>query len=102
MKLIFDHIKFMEIFFRFAHAINIDFFSDLVEILNSLLNSKKLGYREELHCIQAVFAILKGQGEIMNIDPVRFYSHLYKNLLTIHAGKWFFFYKHLSSRVLGY
>lgn len=22
----------------------------------------------------------------MNIDPVRFYSHLYKNLLTIHAG----------------
>lgn len=102
MKLIFDHIKFMEIFFRFAHAINIDFFSDLVEILNSLLNSKKLGYREELHCIQAVFAILKGKGEIMNIDPVRFYSHLYKNLLTIHAGKWFFFYKHLSSRVLGY
>lgn len=76
----------LETLSRFAHAINIDFFSDLVEILNSLLNSKKLGYREELHCIQAVFAILKGQGEIMNIDPVRFYSHLYKNLLTIHAG----------------
>lgn len=76
----------LEILSRFAHAINIDFFADLVEILNSLLNSEKLGYREELHCIQAVFAILKGQGEIMNIDPVRFYSHLYKNLLTIHAG----------------
>lgn len=76
----------LETLAKFAHAINIDFFSDLIELLNDLLNSKKLGYREELHCIQTVFSILKGQGEIMNIDPVRFYSHLYKNLLTIHAG----------------
>lgn len=76
----------LETLSRFAHAINIDFFPDLIEILNSLLESKKLGYQEELHCIEVVFAILKGQGEIMNIDPVRFYSHLYKNLLTIHAG----------------
>lgn len=76
----------LETLSRFAHAINIEFFSDMVEILNNLLISKKLGYREELHCIQAGFAILKGQGEIMNIDPVRFYAHLYKNLLTIHAG----------------
>lgn len=76
----------LEILSRFAHAINIDFFSDIVEVLNSLLNSKRLGYRDELHCIQAVFAILKGHGEIMNIDPVRFYAHLYKSLLTIHAG----------------
>lgn len=76
----------LETLSKFAHAINLDFFSDLFEILNSLLNSRKLGYREELHCIQTVFIVLKGQGEIMNIDPVRFYSHFYKNLLTVHCG----------------
>jgi nucleolar complex protein 3 len=31
--------------------------------------------------------ILTGQGEVLNIDPARFYTHLYKNLLKVHAGK---------------
>lgn len=46
-----------------------------------------LGYREQLHCIQTVFTILSGQGEVLNIDPLRFYGHLYRNLLVCNAGK---------------
>lgn len=72
---------------KFAHAINVEFFSDLIEVMNSLLSMENLGYREQLHCIQTVFTILRGQGELLNIDPARFYTHLYKNLLRVHAGK---------------
>lgn len=74
-------------FFRFAHVINLDFFSDLVEVLNHIMETAELGYREQLHCIQTVFTILSGQGESLNIDPLRFYTHLYRNLLIVNAGK---------------
>ncbi|KAM7370296.1 hypothetical protein PAMP_009857 [Pampus punctatissimus] len=43
--------------------------------------------RESLHCIQTVFTILSGQGDVLNIDPLNFYSQLYKMLPTLHAGK---------------
>uniref|UniRef100_U5EWB9 NOC3-like protein n=1 Tax=Corethrella appendiculata TaxID=1370023 RepID=U5EWB9_9DIPT len=72
---------------KFAHTINIEFFSDLIEILNNILLNAELGYREQLHCIQTVFTILSGQGDALNIDPARFYTHLYKNLLQVNAGK---------------
>ncbi|XP_053679040.1 nucleolar complex protein 3 homolog [Anopheles nili] len=72
---------------KFAHTINIDFFADLIELLNNLLENAELGYREQLHCIETVFTILSGQGEVLNIDPARFYSHFYKNLLYVNAGK---------------
>lgn len=74
-------------FNRFAHIINIEFFSDLIEVLNHLVEKVELGYREQLHCIQTVFTILSGQGEVLNIDPARFYTHLYKNMLRVNAGK---------------
>lgn len=72
---------------KFAHMINIEFFHDLIEVLFKLLQEADLGYREQLHCVQTVFTILSGQGEVLNIDPARFYSHLYKNLLAVHAGE---------------
>lgn len=56
-------------------------------MLNHLVENVELGYREQLHCIQTVFTILSGQGEVLNIDPARFYTHLYKNLLHVNAGK---------------
>lgn len=72
---------------KFAHVINIEYFSDLIEVLCGLLTDSDLGYREQLHCIQTVFTILSGQGEVLNIDPARFYTHLYKNLLHVNGGK---------------
>ncbi|XP_075146122.1 nucleolar complex protein 3 [Haematobia irritans] len=73
---------------EFAHVINLDFFSDLIEVLNSILETQEdLGYREQLHCIKTIFIILSGQGEVLNIDPIRFYQHFYRNMLAVHAGK---------------
>lgn len=72
---------------KFAHIINIEFFADLIEVLNHLIENVDLGYREQLHCIQTVFTILSGQGEVLNIDPARFYTHLYASIMRVNAGK---------------
>ncbi|XP_056626651.1 nucleolar complex protein 3 homolog [Triplophysa dalaica] len=71
---------------KFAHVINLEFFDDLLAVLHSLIVTGDLTYRESLHCILTSFHILSGQGDVLNIDPLKFYSHLYKTLLTLHAG----------------
>ncbi|XP_047114636.1 nucleolar complex protein 3 homolog isoform X1 [Schistocerca piceifrons] len=72
---------------RFAHCINLEFYHDLVNVMDHMLENEPLGHREQLHCVETVFTILSGQGDVLNIDPFRFYSHLYRNLLHINAGK---------------
>lgn len=71
---------------NFAHLINLEFFDDLLNVLQNLIQSGDLTNRESLHCIQTVFTILSGQGDVLNIDPLNFYSQLYKLLLKLHAG----------------
>ncbi|XP_015253600.1 PREDICTED: nucleolar complex protein 3 homolog [Cyprinodon variegatus] len=70
----------------FAHLINLEFFDDLLKVLQNLIQSGDLTNRESLHCIQTVFTILSGQGEALNIDPLNFYSQLYRILMHLHAG----------------
>ncbi|XP_072195709.1 nucleolar complex protein 3 homolog [Excalfactoria chinensis] len=71
---------------KFAHLINVEFFDDLLIVLHSLIASDDLSYRESLHCILSAFQILSGQGDVLNIDPMKFYTHLYKTLFSLHAG----------------
>uniref|UniRef100_A0A3Q0T398 Nucleolar complex protein 3 homolog n=1 Tax=Amphilophus citrinellus TaxID=61819 RepID=A0A3Q0T398_AMPCI len=70
----------------FAHLINLEFFDDLLNVLQDLIQSGDLSTKETLHCIQTVFTILSGQGDVLNIDPLNFYSQFYKLLLRLHAG----------------
>lgn len=72
---------------KFSHCINLDFYSDLVNVLVNILQQDWLGYREKLHCILTVLIILSGQGEALTLDPSRFYKILYETLLTTNAGK---------------
>ncbi|XP_037547232.1 nucleolar complex protein 3 homolog [Nematolebias whitei] len=71
---------------NFAHLINLEFFDDLLNVLQTLIQSGDLPNRESLHCIQTVFTILSGQGDALNIDPLTFYSQLYKILLRLDSG----------------
>lgn len=71
---------------NFAHLINLDFFDDLLNVLQNLVQSGDLTLRERLHCIQTVFTILSGQGDVLNVDPLNFYSQLYVLLPRLHAG----------------
>ncbi|KAG7218019.1 hypothetical protein INR49_020682 [Caranx melampygus] len=70
---------------NFAHLINLEFFDDLLNVLQNLIRSRDLTNRESLHCIQTVFTILSGQGDVLNIDPLTFYTELYRMLLHLHA-----------------
>lgn len=72
---------------KFAQCINLDFYQDLVTAIDKLMEEGNLNLKDQLHCIQCVFTILSGQGSAVNLDPYRFYAHLYKNLLNIHCGK---------------
>ncbi|XP_068955374.1 nucleolar complex protein 3 homolog [Petaurus breviceps papuanus] len=71
---------------KFAHLINVEFFDDLLVVLHTLIGSGELSYRECLHCVHTAFHILSGQGDVLNIDPMKFYTHLYKTLFKLHAG----------------
>ncbi|XP_036121728.1 nucleolar complex protein 3 homolog isoform X1 [Molossus molossus] len=71
---------------KFAHLINVEFFDDLLVVLHGLIESGNLSYQESLHCVQTAFHILSGQGDVLNIDPMKFYTHLYKTLFKLHAG----------------
>ncbi|XP_071652136.1 nucleolar complex protein 3 [Temnothorax longispinosus] len=72
---------------KFAHCININFYQDLVSAIDRLIEEGNLGLREQLHCVQCIFTILSGQAAALNIDPYRFYVHLYKNILKVHCGR---------------
>lgn len=68
---------------KFAHIINIQFFSDLIIVFQSLLQEDFLTNRDGLLLVNTVFTILSGQGEALNIDPASFYTHLYNILFII-------------------
>ncbi|CAH0550195.1 unnamed protein product [Brassicogethes aeneus] len=72
---------------KFAHCINLEYYVDIVNVLDSLLKEDWLGYKEQLHCVQTVFAILGGQGEAINLDPTRFYNSLYKDMFKTTAAR---------------
>ncbi|XP_078609664.1 nucleolar complex protein 3 homolog [Branchiostoma floridae x Branchiostoma japonicum] len=72
---------------KFSHLINVEFFNDLITVLRELVESGSLSYRETLHCMVTAFQILANQGGVLNIDPLRFYTHLYASLLHLHAGQ---------------
>lgn len=67
---------------NFAHLINLDFFDDLLTNLHTIVATHKgLTFENNLHCVHTTFAILSGQGSALNIDPMRFYGQLYKDLM---------------------
>ncbi|KAL8621272.1 hypothetical protein ACOMHN_008097 [Nucella lapillus] len=76
----------LEALAKFTHLISVDFFHDLYAVFNKLIESEALSQVETLHCVQTAFRILSGQGVALNIDPLKFYTHLYTALLHIHAG----------------
>ncbi|KAL0269355.1 UNVERIFIED_CONTAM: hypothetical protein PYX00_007118 [Menopon gallinae] len=71
---------------RFAHCINVEFYHDLVNALDNLIENEDLGFKEKLCCVHTVFTILFYQGATIYLDPSRFYSHLYSTLLYLNAG----------------
>jgi len=55
--------------------------------LDSVIKKHQLTVNEQLCCIKTIFVILSGQGSVINIDPVHFYSHLYKVIPELDCCK---------------
>ena len=69
---------------KFAHLINFEFFDDLIGILHQFIEFGQLDDHQNLHSLQTIFTILSGEGNALNIDPQKAYSHLYVILLNIN------------------
>ena len=54
-----------------CHAINVDFFHDLLAVLAGLMQpgNTGLGASERVLCVRATFDILTGPGEFLTYDP---------------------------------
>ncbi|XP_058792959.1 nucleolar complex protein 3 homolog [Phymastichus coffea] len=72
---------------KFSDCINIDIYQDLIHVLDGLLKQDNLTLKQRLHCIYTISIIISKQGSVLNIDPTRFYTHLYKYLLDVDIGK---------------
>ncbi|KAH7722396.1 Protein C37H5.5 [Aphelenchoides avenae] len=72
---------------KFAHLINVEFFDDLVSALEEIVDQKHLSTTDSLHCIRTVFVILSGEGQALNIDPIKFYKSLYSTVPNIPFQK---------------
>lgn len=59
---------------------------DLLVALHTLIEFGDLTYQESLHCVQTVFHILSGHGDVLNIHPMKFCTHLSETLFKLHAG----------------
>lgn len=81
---------------RYAHLINIDFFSDILEALKDLIIASKSqatdpeigkdrnATRESLLCVVTAFALLQGQGaDSLSLDLSFFTTHLYETLFPL-------------------
>ncbi|XP_050424907.1 nucleolar complex protein 3 homolog [Adelges cooleyi] len=72
---------------KFSHSINLEFYHDILTVLDSVIKKHQLNVHEQLCCIKTIFVILSGQGSVINIDPVHFYSHLYKVIPELDCCK---------------
>ncbi|KAF6266173.1 CBF/Mak21 family-domain-containing protein [Scenedesmus sp. NREL 46B-D3] len=68
---------------RYSHLISVEYFNDLMAVLQDLLAAGALPLRERLGVLLAALDILKGQGEALTIDRRAFYNQLYQALLLV-------------------
>ena len=62
---------------KFVHYIGAEYVDGLVKLLFDIVEDEDCRVLEKLLCIQTVFKALSGDGSALNIDPHRFYEHLF-------------------------
>ncbi|GMR60154.1 hypothetical protein PMAYCL1PPCAC_30349, partial [Pristionchus mayeri] len=72
---------------KFAHLLNVEFFSDMIKCMEEIIDNKELSILDTLNCVNTVFIILSGDGQALNVDPYRFYKSVYDILPAIPFQK---------------
>ncbi|CAG4985546.1 unnamed protein product [Colias eurytheme] len=70
---------------KFAHVINLEYYSDLVAILGALVRDELVPRSSRLRCVRTALALL-ASADSLNVDPGHFHAYLYKAVLEVHAG----------------
>ncbi|GMT11832.1 hypothetical protein PFISCL1PPCAC_3129, partial [Pristionchus fissidentatus] len=72
---------------KFAHLLNVEFFSDMIKCMEELIDNHELSIMDTLNCVNTVFVILSGDGQALNVDPFRFYKSIYDILPALPFQK---------------
>ncbi|GMS81051.1 hypothetical protein PENTCL1PPCAC_3226, partial [Pristionchus entomophagus] len=72
---------------KFAHLLNVEFFSDMIKCMEDLIDNQDLSILDTLNCVNTVFIILAGDGQALNVDPYRFYKSVYDILPALPFQK---------------
>ncbi|KAG2485768.1 hypothetical protein HYH03_015482 [Edaphochlamys debaryana] len=68
---------------RYTHLISVDYMADLMACFMDLLSGPGLPLNERLRLLATIAALLKGQGEALNVDRRELYVQLYDILLQV-------------------
>ncbi len=70
-----------------CHAINVDFFHDLLKVLSDLMRKEDLGVVNRVLCVKSTFDILTGPGEFLTYDPGSATKTLIELMPTLDASQ---------------
>ncbi|KAG2441809.1 hypothetical protein HXX76_003419 [Chlamydomonas incerta] len=68
---------------KYTHLISVDYMNDLLDVFSQLLAAPTLPLPERLRLLATTAAVLRGQGEALNVDRRDLYVQLYDTLLQI-------------------
>ncbi|GIL50260.1 hypothetical protein Vafri_6478 [Volvox africanus] len=68
---------------RYTHLISVDYMNDLMAVFSDLLAAPGLPLPERLRVLATMAALLRGQGEALNVDRRGLYVQLYDTLLQV-------------------
>ncbi|GLI63195.1 hypothetical protein VaNZ11_006093 [Volvox africanus] len=68
---------------RYTHLISVDYMNDLMAVFSDLLAAPGLPLPERLRVLATMAALLRGQGEALNVDRRDLYVQLYDILLQV-------------------
>ncbi|BHF65169.1 Nucleolar complex protein 3 [Sparganum proliferum] len=63
----------------YAHVINVEYVENLLHLCNDVLSNERSSLQDSLHCVHTALSILNSSSaaSVLNVDPTRFYNHLY-------------------------
>ncbi|KAG2451742.1 hypothetical protein HYH02_003522 [Chlamydomonas schloesseri] len=68
---------------KYTHLISVDYMNDLMDVFGQLLAAPTLPLPERLRLLATTAAVLRGQGEALNVDRRDLYVQLYDTLLQV-------------------
>ncbi|KAJ6232869.1 nucleolar complex protein [Anaeramoeba flamelloides] len=73
----------LEALAKFSHLINLDFFEDILAVMNDIITEQKVDLVKSLFCIITSIKIIRRQETILNTDLKEFSDKVYSHLIDL-------------------